>query len=362
MTASTPHATAAASVFPRRQPFVDDEPNPLRLLTLLVRRWRVVVGAPILGAVVAAAGSYLVQPAYVAETAFVPEAGNQNRLPSGLAGLASQFGFPAGAEGSRSPRFYGDVLTSREIMERVLSARYAVPSERTHKDSLTLIDVLGKGGRSASDSLNRAMAELKKHVWVRVDNQTSIVRLSVEAPFPTLAASVTNRFVQELNDFNSQKTQSQARSRRIFVEGRLTDSEGNLRRAEEELRRFNERNRSWQQSPQLVFEEGRLRRQVEVQQEVYVTLKREYEVARSDEVNDIPVITVIDRAAPPLDRSRPRRRLAVLLGALYGAVLGVAWTLGAAFVDKLRRESNEQYREIRQFLLGARSRSYPPEA
>ena len=50
--------------------------------------------------------------------------------------------------------------------------------------------------------------------------------------------------------------------------------------AEEQLRGFYERNRSWQQSPQLTFDEGRLRRQVEIRQEVYLTLRREYETAR----------------------------------------------------------------------------------
>src|SRR5205823_6630604 len=136
---------------------------------------------------------------------------------------------------------------------------------------------------------------------------------SLDAAYPVLAAAVANRFVAYLNDFNTKSRQSQARERRKFIEQRLADGEGELRTAEESLRTFYERNRSWQQSPQLVFEEGRLRRQVEIRQEVYLTLRREYETARIEEVNDTPVITVIDRAVPPREKARPQRKLLVVL-------------------------------------------------
>src|SRR5207302_3590136 len=136
-----------------------------------------------------------------------------------------------------------------------------------------------------------------------------------DAAYPVLAAAVANRFVAYLNDFNTKSRQSQARERRKFIEQRLADGEGELRTAEESLRTFYERNRSWQQSPQLVFEEGRLRRQVDLRQEVQRTLRREYETARIEEVNDTPVITVIEPATLPTQPSAPR------LGALLGLVL-----------------------------------------
>src|SRR5690242_20974405 len=47
-----------------------------------------------------------------------------SRLPAGLAGLASQFGVSLGSDASKSPKFYAQVLRSRELMERVLLSTY----------------------------------------------------------------------------------------------------------------------------------------------------------------------------------------------------------------------------------------------
>ncbi len=99
---------------------------------------------------------------------------------------------------------------------------------------------------------------------MNVDNQTSILTLSVEAKNAVLAAEVANCLIGYLNDFNATVRQSQAREKRKFAEERVLDGERELREAEDSLGDFYDQNRSWQTAPQLVFREGRLRRQVEV--------------------------------------------------------------------------------------------------
>src|SRR6185503_3099419 len=91
------------------------------------RRWRTVLGLPLLLGVLTAAWSLIMRPTYTAATTFVPEAGAGTKLPSSLAGLAGEFGLSLGADASRSPRFYADVLKSRALLERVLTARYLDP-------------------------------------------------------------------------------------------------------------------------------------------------------------------------------------------------------------------------------------------
>jgi uncharacterized protein involved in exopolysaccharide biosynthesis len=181
---------------------------------------------------------------------------------------------------------------------------------------------------------------------VGVNAQTSIVTVKAELPHPELAAAVANRLVAYLNDFNTQTRQSQARERRKFTEQRVGASQQDLREAEEALKRFYQANRSWQQSPQLVFEEGRLRRQVELRQELHLTLRREYETARIEEVNDTPVITVIDVALAPQRKSSPQRLLWAVLALVLSSVFGVAWAFGVEYVERAQREQNELYRDL----------------
>jgi len=175
------------------------------------------------------------------------------------------------------------------------------------------------------------------------------VFLGVTTHHRALSAAVDTRFIEYLNEFNAKQRESQARARRQFIEQRIGDGEGELHAAEDDLRRFHERNRAWQESPDLSAAEGRLRRQVDVYQEVYLTLRRDYEQARIEEVNDTPVITVVDPAVPPQKSSRSRLVM-VLLALAFGGVIGVLGALGGSHLDRVRREEPDRYREFTTLL------------
>jgi len=270
-------------------------------------------------------------------------------------GIAAQFGFPLGTEASRSPKFYAQVLKSRELMEQVLLSNYLDPRlTKTGGDSAALLEILAVTRRDSAARLHRRIKTLDKLVSVRVDNLTNIVTLSVDAYYPELAAGVAGKFVDYLNAFNAHYRQSQARERRKFVEQRMVDVEHELRDAEEMLRTFYERNRSWQQSPQLTFEEGRLRRQLEIRQELYLTLRRQYETARIEEVNDTPVITLIDPAVPPKERSQPKRKLLVILAFFFGGMVGMLWAFSAEYAEHIQRHEPEAYDHLSTVARQAR--------
>ena len=338
-----------------------DGPEPKPTLTLvdvlntLLRHWRVVVGLPLLVAIATAAVSLTMPSTYTATATFVPETRNQNRLPGMAAGLVGGLGITLGTEPTQSPRFYADVVRSRELLERVLTSRYTTPRARDGvADSATLLVMLGTEGRNQADSLARGVERLDQLISVRVDDQTSIVRVSVVGDHPGLAADVANRIVEYVNDFNTKKRQSQARESRRFTESRVAAADSELQHSEEAVKTFYERNRGWEQSPGLTFEEARLRRQVDIGQQVYGTLKREYETARIEEVNDTPVITVIDRAVPPQERSGPRRKVLVVLAALFAGVIGILWAFAAEYVDRARRDPHDDYQELRSLLQRVR--------
>jgi len=96
-----------------------------------------------------------------------------------------------------------------------------------------------------------------------------------------------------------------------------------LHAAEDSQELFYARNRSWENSPTLVVEERRIRRQVETANSLYLSLRQQYESARIDEVNTTPVITIVDRAVPPRLRRWPRRVPVALGAGLVGLLLGL---------------------------------------
>jgi uncharacterized protein involved in exopolysaccharide biosynthesis len=329
----------------------DGDLTVVEILSVLLQRRRMVVGLPLLAAALTAIISLIVQPTYTATTSFVPEVRPQNRLPTIVASLGTQIGLPLGTEPSQSPRFYADVVRSRELLERLLLTSF--PTGAGRADSSTLLHLVRAGGRDRLDSLARGVTRLNDLIDVRADNQTNIIRLSMDASDPDLAAALANRLLGYLNDFNTRTRQSQARERRKFVEERVSAAGNELGQAEDAVRRFYERNHGWQQAPELVFEEARLRRQVSISQEVFLTLKREYETARIEEVNDTPVFTVIDAAVPPRERSRPRRTLWVLSALGLGAAVSMSLAFAAQYWERVRRE-DPQYGELRALFHRAR--------
>jgi uncharacterized protein involved in exopolysaccharide biosynthesis len=324
----------------------ENESNLFEIASVLLRRWRAVVGLPLATAFAVLALSFLVQPTYTGTTSFVPEIRSEGGMPAGLAGLAGQLGINFGAEASQSPQFYAEVVKSREILNRLLLARYHDPRAGADAgDSATLLRILQKG-ENRPDSLERAAKTLARLLLVGVNAQTNIVTVKAEMPYAELAAAVPNRLVAYLNEFNAQSRQSQARERRKFTEQRVATEEVELRQAEEALKRFYQANRSWQQAPQLVFEEGQLRRQVDLRQEIYRTLRREYETARIEEVNDTPVITVIDAAVVPQRKSAPKRSLWMIVAFAFGCVAAVCWAFGANYVTRARQARHEPYLDL----------------
>jgi len=330
------------------------EPTVIDVANVLLRRWRVVIGVPLGAALIVAVGSFFVPPTFTARASFVPEARGQRQVPTALAGLVGQLGIQLGGEASNSPRFYGALVQSREIAERVLQSRYLDPRAGAPPDSATLLDILQIRGDSVW-RLYRGVKQLKSMITLSVDNTTNIVQLAVDARYPRLASDVANRLITYLNEFNTSTRQSQARERRRFTETRLGVAEQEMRSAEDDLRRFYERNRSFEQSPQLRFEEGQLRRRVDIRQEVSRTLSQEYEIARIEEVNDAPVITIIEPATPPPERSKPNRRLWTMLAFIAGVLVAVFAAFGANLVERLRTADDERSRELRRLVDDVRS-------
>jgi uncharacterized protein involved in exopolysaccharide biosynthesis len=323
----------AAFVTPAEPPAPESRDYNLSLLGLLVvwlSHWRALVTLPLIAAVVALGVSFLVRPQYHARGQFVPESRSTAGLGANLSGLASQLGVSvAGGEPTQSPQFYADLVKTRPVLTAVLLRRY--PQDTAVGEmgsSKTLLDWLVSVDHDERRRIERGIRRLSDRTAVDVDRRTNVVTLGVEMPSPSLAAAVVTQYLDYLNEFNLRYRQSQARARREFDERQVGEAEKTLTALEDTLRNFYERNRQWESSPKLRFEENRLRRRVDVQQELFLSLRRELESARIAEVNDTPVLTVIEPPVAPARKTSPQRLqwtwlgfVLSTLGVLIGLVL-----------------------------------------
>ena len=106
-------------------------------------------------------------------------------------------------------------------------------------------------------------------------------------------------------------------------ERRLADAQRELRAAEGRLQLFMTGNKRISDSPLLTFEHGRLQRAVQLKEDLVARLTEAYDEARIAEAGDIPLISVIDSAVPPVRRSFPVWWQLLLVGLALGALAGI---------------------------------------
>jgi uncharacterized protein involved in exopolysaccharide biosynthesis len=80
-------------------------------------------------------------------------------------------------------------------------------------------------------------------------------------------------------------------------------------------------------APEIEQQLAVLMRDVEVQRSVYSVLSGQYEQAKIQEMRDTPTLQVLDWAQPPLVRSRPKRKIIVLISAALALLLSSIWVL-----------------------------------
>jgi uncharacterized protein involved in exopolysaccharide biosynthesis len=310
-------------------------------LARVVDAWRLV--ALVTGGVVALSilAMFVLAPTYRSHASFLAVASATSRagVPAQYAGLAAQFGLGQNADPGTTPPFYAELLVSQGFLTDLALSKFADPRQRDTTsaavgDSANLVQILTPRVHEPRRALDATLRKLVGIVRATPDARTNLVAITVDTRWPELSRDIANRSVSLVNAFNVDKRQSRARTEREFVATRLKEAEAELHEAEDTLRTYYERNRMWQQSPSGMLEEGRRRRRVTVANEVYVTLRREFETARIEEVNDQPVITVVDVAVTPVRRIWPRPIPVLAAAIVVGLLLGV----GAAGTRVLFRD------------------------
>ncbi len=307
----------------------EDELSPFRVLIPLIRERRT-IARWILGCAAAALLAATVLPVrYKALASFTMEQETQGlTLSPSLSALAGQFGIPS-SDPELSPDFYVALIEGRTIARILLSTRFLDSGARS-PDSTTgyrLIDLLDIHAASERERWEKGIKKVHSMLSATIDRKAGIVTLTVEDGDAMRAAAIANTVLDLLNRYNVEQRQFRSRQQRQFAERRLAEARKELRETEQRQLEFLTSNRTYSQSPVLSYELAQLQRAVEEKQEVVLTLTKAYEEARIAEARDIPVLTVVDRADPPVRRSFPVWWKFLLVALIAGAILGTTSAL-----------------------------------
>ena len=261
------------------------------------------------------------------------------------------------------------------------------------------------------ETMDEALKSLDSSIDIEVTKENSLI-LSVIHKDSVIAAEIANFFVSELDRINKALNNDQARSNRIFIERRLSETRQHLAQAEEAMRVYQEENStlglsdenraallagaelearvmalevqrdvlrksfgsshpliSQMQSeidasknrlvdlPEIGLDMARLLREVEIQTTLLTFLLPQYELAKIEEVKDTPTLQIVDPAVPPQIKYSPKR-IFIVLGAFFSSLLiGMIISLNLESIQQARAEKSPRGRRIEQILIELRSLS-----
>lgn len=316
------------------------------ILSVILRNIRLITIGPALFTLAILLLVKVVGRPYTAESAFVLSGG-----ASGLgrfSGLAAQFGLaPATARSIESPELYLSLLTSRDVLRKVVLTEYVVTVPGNPSDTIrgNLLELFPSKKRSHDAAVVDAVNRLRKQVKAGSNPYSGVVFLRTTAPTSELAEQINRRLLDLVDEFNIGRRMVQASIEREFIEERMAIALQELHDAENELKKFLEENRSYAGSPQLAFEAANLRRNVELKHQVYTSLSQAYEQARVEEVRNTALISVID---PPEGSARPSIRLLMILIASLAFSLACVflYIMGKEFIRREKEKNPEGFEEF----------------
>lgn len=351
----------------------------VELLIMLAKHKKLVIGLPVLAAILAAALSFALPNVYRAGIKLLPPQQGQ----SGAAALLAQLGGVAsvvagGGGGPKNPNdVYIAMLKSRTVADRLIrrfdlakvfdakspeEARKALEANTTvltAKDGLITLDVESSDKKLVAPLANAYVEELLQlnntlavteaaqrrkffeqqleYAKDRLANAEAALKRSLDTNGVISVDSESRTIVETVGRLRAQVAakEIQLRSMQAFV----TTNNQEYKRAQEELESLRAQLAKLENGSRpddSVSEQGstgrkpgleniKTLREVKYYQMLYELLAKQYEAARLDEAKDASVIQVLDKAIEPERKFKPKRSVIVIGAALGGLFIAIIW-------------------------------------
>lgn len=277
---------------------------------------------------------FLTKPYFKSSIEILPEYGSKTSMLSQLSGLASIAGVNVGD--AVPTEIYQNLLYSEMVISNVVYAKYKT---NEYPDSINLIQYFNIENtdndpqiRKRKDFLSAYELLTKSKITTDIDRITKILNINVNMPEAQLSADVANRLAESLDLYIRTQRKSYATEQNFYLEKRTKQVKDSLTIAENQLKNFREQNRITVQSPNLLLEQGRLMRNVEILQNVFIELTKQLELAKLNLIKDAPVLNIKEYAKTPVVKAGPKRASSLILIMFFSVILSGLYFI---FKDKL---------------------------
>jgi len=217
-----------------------------------------------------------------------------------------------------SSLLYPTILSSKYILRKL--AR----SNLTSRDGeISLMEYLGV------KNLDDAEKILRSTIGVELDRKTMLIRIKVTTKDPKLSASIANRLIELLRDFNNTKSSKLAESELQYLREKLSETKEELYLAENKLMEYEKRHIDYATTtdPVVIMEHDKLKRELELKENSFIDILKEIELKEIEIKRTSPVVNVLDYATAPTIKSAPRRKLIAIIGTLLTIFISMSYCI-----------------------------------
>jgi capsule polysaccharide export protein KpsE/RkpR len=305
----------------------DDEINIQEVIAILWKHKIFIALITVIFTIGAIIYAFTAPEEYTSTTLFVTKtsSGGTNQNLSGLASLA---GISLGSQASVNPGDYLDKIAQDEkFLSPIIEKKWLYKGDSLYLDQIVKMkpDTTKPNWKYV---FRQEQIELLREKMIIVTKEkvsalktSGVLSLTVNMPSAQLAYDVNRFTINLISNYLKTSMTSQAKEKRVFIEQRIAETKPILEASENALAKFKERN-SAGSSPDLMLTEMRLTRDLNINQELYLQYRKQYELACIDEKNDQTLLQVLRNPEVPLYKDKPKKKMILAGGLIAGFMLG----------------------------------------
>jgi uncharacterized protein involved in exopolysaccharide biosynthesis len=315
---------------------------------------------------------------YTASTTMVPQNADNTLRSSGLSSIASIAGFNMNMNQTTnelSPNVYPQIIQSAPFLLEIINTPFTF-SEVDHpitlfdyyaeiarpgllatlkKYTIGLPGVISKAikghpeksrpeGKNETFQLtpeqNTVCNNVAANISLNISEKDGYMELTSHFQEPLLAAQVTQKAQQLLQQYITKFKIEKATAQLQFIEERYNEKKKEFENAQATLADFRDRNKNVT-SALARTEEERLQNEYQLAYEVYSQLAKQMEQAQIKVKEDTPVFSVIKPVTVPIQKSKPNRPVILVIWLFLGGVVGVFIVFGKYFYLETKNKWKE---------------------
>ncbi len=362
-----------------QQPVEEDEIDLIQLAKTLWNSRKTVIKITIIFMVLGLLVALFTPVEYSVTTVMVPQVGGKSKL-GGLSSLAAMAGVNLNVSGGSelSPVVYPEIVQSIPFQKALLQTKLTIKGINhpvTYYDYFTKYYKTGILGNiikytiglpgtikkaifakkksranAAADTSGliwltkkqeQLVKQLKKTVYVNVDNKTGNVSLTAIMPQALAAAQLGQRAQQLLQQFIINYKIKKTKAQLNFIQGRYDVQKKKFEEAQDRLARFMDQNRNVSTAVAQAQQE-RLQNEYQLAFGVYSNLAQQLEQAKIQVKQETPVFSIIQPVTVPSLRYKPKRILILIIWTFIGIIIGIGWVFGKEYLQKVKKEWDEK--------------------